>query len=135
MAKPPLNSGRILARKVAVVTGAARGIGRAACVAFAQNGADVVGIDICTVVDPRSGVKPSTVKDLDATGDLVRESGQAWRQFVLDQRDIAALRSAVSQIEAELGHIDVLFANADSGFPSFTRDGRPRLAYPDRCQS
>lgn len=125
MAKPPLNSGRILARKVAVVTGAARGIGRAACVAFAQNGADVVGIDICTVVDPRSGVKPSTVKDLDATGDLVRESGQAWRQFVLDQRDIAALRSAVSQIEAELGHIDVLFANA--GIQAF----RPLLEMED----
>jgi NAD(P)-dependent dehydrogenase (short-subunit alcohol dehydrogenase family) len=37
--------------KLAVVTGAARGIGRAAAVAFAQSGAQVVGIDICATVD------------------------------------------------------------------------------------
>jgi hypothetical protein len=42
--------------KVAVVSGAARGIGRATAVAFAREGADIVGMDICATVDPRSGV-------------------------------------------------------------------------------
>jgi len=48
--------------KVAAVTGAARGIGRATAIAFAREGADVIGLDICAPVDPRSGVEPSTQK-------------------------------------------------------------------------
>ncbi len=60
--------GKILNNKVAVVTGAARGIGRAVAVALAQSGANVVGIDICAVVDPRSGVEPATRSELDETG-------------------------------------------------------------------
>ena len=57
--------GRILNGRVAVVTGAARGIGRAVAVAMAHSGANVVGIDICAVVDPRSGVEPATRAELD----------------------------------------------------------------------
>jgi hypothetical protein len=45
---------------VAVVTGAARGIGCAIIVALAREGADVIGLDVCAPVDPRSGVEPST---------------------------------------------------------------------------
>jgi len=46
----------LLQGKNAVISGAARGIGRAAASAFAREGADIAGIDICTMVDPRSGV-------------------------------------------------------------------------------
>jgi hypothetical protein len=46
--------GRILNGRVAIVIGAARGISRSTAVALAHSGANVIGIDICAVVDPRS---------------------------------------------------------------------------------
>jgi SDR family mycofactocin-dependent oxidoreductase len=103
--------------KVAVVTGAARGIGRAAAIALAREGADIAGIDICGPVDPRSGVEPSTPEDLEETGRLIREAGRRWLRIELDQRDLPALRSAAARCEQELGGSDILFANA--GIQSF----------------
>jgi len=58
-----LKLGECLRAKVVVVTGAARGIGRA----IAREGADLVGIDICDPVDPRSGVEPANPDDLKET--------------------------------------------------------------------
>ncbi len=103
--------------KAAVVTGAARGIGRATAVAFARAGADVIGLDICAPVDPRSGVTPSTPADLAETGRLVQESGRRWLSVVADQRDLPALRAAAAKGAEEFGGIDILFANA--GIQSF----------------
>ncbi len=107
----------LLEGKVAVVTGAARGIGRAAAIALAREGADIAGVDVCAPVDPRSGVKPSTPEDLEETGRLIREAGRRWLGIELDQRDLPALRSAAARCEQELGGIDILFANA--GIQSF----------------
>ena len=103
--------------KVAVITGAARGIGRATAVAFAGEGADVVGIDICAVVDPRSGVAPSTPEDLEETGRLVAGASRRWLGIKVDQRDLPALRAAAAKAEQEFGGVDILFANA--GIQSF----------------
>jgi NAD(P)-dependent dehydrogenase (short-subunit alcohol dehydrogenase family) len=102
---------------VAAVTGAARGIGRAAAIAFAREGADIVGLDICAPVDPRSGVEPSTPEDFEETGRLVRTAPGRWLGITLDQRDLAALRAAALRGEQTFGHIDILFANA--GIQSF----------------
>ena len=103
--------------KVAAVTGAARGIGRAAAIAFAREGADIIGLDICAPVDPRSGVEPSTPEDLEETGRLVRAAGRRWLGIKRDQRDLPALRAAAVRGEQEFGGIDILFANA--GVQSF----------------
>jgi NAD(P)-dependent dehydrogenase (short-subunit alcohol dehydrogenase family) len=104
--------GGCLKGKIAVVTGAARGIGRAAAVALAREGADVVGIDICGPVFPGSGVLPSTPDDLAETGRQVVEDGVRWLAIQLDQREISALKSAALQIEKAFGGIDIVFANA-----------------------
>lgn len=98
--------------KVAVVTGAARGIGRATAVAFAREGADVVGIDICAMVSPRSGVEPASPAELHETGRLVQAAGARWLSLTLDQRHLPALRDAALLVERQFGGIDIVFANA-----------------------
>lgn len=98
--------------KVAVVTGAARGIGRATAVAFAREGADLAGIDICAMVSPRSGVEPASPEELEETGRLVQAAGARWLSVTLDQRSLPALRDAATLVERQFGGIDILFANA-----------------------
>lgn len=108
MAKLKSGWGKCLKGKIAVVTGAARGIGRATAVAFAREGADVVGIDICAPVCPRSGVKASTPEDLTETGRLVKAEGKQWHNVILDQRNLSALKAIALQIEKEWGGMDIL---------------------------
>ncbi len=101
-----------LKNKVAIITGAARGIGRATAVAFAREGAAVVGIDIAGPVSPTLEVEPATTEDLHETGRLVEAAGGRWGSRQLDQRDIAALREAAAWTAETFGKIDILFANA-----------------------
>ncbi len=104
--------GNCLKDKVAIVTGAARGIGRATAVAFAKAGANIIGIDICAAVYPRSGVKAATAEDLQETGRLVQAEGRRWLNVIQDQRNLSDLQATALRVEKEFGGIDILFANA-----------------------
>ena len=105
-------AGSQLTGKVAVVTGAARGIGRAIAVAFAANGADVVALDLCREVSPVNDAKPATAADLAETVRQIRGWGRRGEGVQLDIRDIAALRAAADRIEVDYGRIDIVVANA-----------------------
>lgn len=102
--------GRV-AGKVALVTGAARGQGRAHAERLAAEGAAIIGVDLCAPVD---GVAypPATTDDLQETADLVEKHGSRMVPVVCDIRDLAVLRSAVDDAVGVLGGLDVVVANA-----------------------
>jgi hypothetical protein len=66
----------LLAFRVAVITGGARGIGRAIAVEIASMGADFVGIDVCYRVVPLEEYRATNSGDLEECGRLVREHGR-----------------------------------------------------------
>jgi NAD(P)-dependent dehydrogenase (short-subunit alcohol dehydrogenase family) len=107
-----------LQNRVAVVTGAARGIGRACAVALARAGADVAGVDIAAPVSPILGFEPASAHDLEQTGEAVQEAGGRWMAIAADQRDIGALADAAARVTQAWGGVDILFANA--GIQAFT---------------
>jgi len=102
--------------KVVLVTGAARGMGRAHAVRMAKEGADVVAVDIC---GPLAGVpyEPASPEDLDETVRLVEQLDRRIIPAVVDVRDLGALRQAVDGAVAELGRLDVVVANAGICIP------------------
>jgi NAD(P)-dependent dehydrogenase (short-subunit alcohol dehydrogenase family) len=110
----PIRPGRgsQLAGKVAVVTGAARGIGRAIAVEMAANGADVIAIDIAGPVSPASNAKPATPEDLAETVRQITSFGRKGEAIRADIRDITALRAAADRIERSYGKIDIVVADA-----------------------
>jgi NAD(P)-dependent dehydrogenase (short-subunit alcohol dehydrogenase family) len=110
----PVRPGRgsQLTDKVAVVTGAARGIGRAIAVEFAANGADVVALDIAGPVSPASNAEPATPAELDETIKLIGEYGRRAQAVRADVRDITRLRAVADQVEKQFGKIDIVVANA-----------------------
>lgn len=99
-----------LTGKVALVTGAARGQGRAHAVRLASEGADVIAFDIC---EGFSSTKydPPTFADLQETARLVEEQGRqvVWRK--VDARDYQAVKTLVDDGVRELGRLDVVVAN------------------------
>lgn len=97
--------------KVVFITGAARGQGRSHAARCAQEGADVIVTDICAPV--AANIAPPTTKaDLDETVRLVEASDRRAVSAVADVRDFDALKAAVDAGVAELGHLDVVLANA-----------------------
>ncbi|MBV9749734.1 MAG: SDR family NAD(P)-dependent oxidoreductase, partial [Acetobacteraceae bacterium] len=99
----PVRPGRgsQLTGKVAVVTGAARAIGRAIAVELAANGADVIALDIAGPVSPASDAKPATPDELAETVRQIKSYGRRGEAIQADIRDIKALRAAADKVEQD----------------------------------
>ncbi|WP_409189804.1 SDR family NAD(P)-dependent oxidoreductase [Bradyrhizobium sp. RDM4] len=104
--------GSALVGKIAVVTGAARGIGRAIAVEFAANGADIVAIDIAGPVSPTADAIPATEAELAGTVSEIEKYGRRATAVKADIRDMKALRAVAEKVEREHGKIDIVVANA-----------------------
>lgn len=88
----------MLSEKVAVITGAGSGIGRASCLRFAQEGAAIIACDI-------SGAQ-------DETAELVQQAGGRAIALKMDAGDEADVQKAVETAQKEFGRLDAFFANA-----------------------
>ncbi|MFC5749255.1 mycofactocin-coupled SDR family oxidoreductase [Actinomadura rugatobispora] len=100
--------------KVAFITGAARGQGRSHAVRLAEEGADIIAVDVCKQLD---GVTfpMSTPEDLDETVAQVKALGRRIVAVQADVRDYDALKAAVDEGVTELGRLDIVVANAGLG--------------------
>lgn len=96
----------LLDEKVALITGAAKGIGKAIALKFASEGADVAFTDL--VINEAA---EETIKELEAFGHKVKG-------YASNAADFAQTQEVVDQIMAEFGHIDILVNNA-----GITKDG------------
>jgi SDR family mycofactocin-dependent oxidoreductase len=97
--------------RVALITGAARGQGRAEAVRLAQEGADIIALDICEAL-PTVNYEGATPDDLAETERLVKALGRRVVTRQIDTRDFAALQAAVDDGVRDLGRLDVVVANA-----------------------
>ncbi|MGA7417457.1 MAG: mycofactocin-coupled SDR family oxidoreductase [Acidimicrobiales bacterium] len=97
--------------KVAFITGAARGQGRSHAIRLAEEGADIIAVDICE--DVASAAYPmGTADELAETAKHVEAAGARVITFTADVRDQEALNRAATDGASELGKIDVVVANA-----------------------
>lgn len=97
--------------KVAFITGAARGQGRSHAVRLAQEGADIIAVDICEQIE--SNPYPlATPEDLEETKRLVESLDRRIVTAKADVRERSQLRDALAAGVAELGRLDIVLANA-----------------------
>jgi (+)-trans-carveol dehydrogenase len=100
--------------KVAFVTGAARGQGRSHALRLAEEGADVIAVDICKQIDS----VPMPMATPDDLAETVRQVEELDRRIVATQadvRDYAGLKQVLDEGVAQLGRLDIVAANAGIG--------------------
>jgi SDR family mycofactocin-dependent oxidoreductase len=102
--------------KVALITGAARGMGQSHAVRLAEEGADILALDLCKEVDT-VGYGLATPDELTETVGKVEALGRQIVARAADVRDYAALKAAVDDGVGTLGRLDIVCANA--GISSF----------------
>jgi (+)-trans-carveol dehydrogenase len=108
--------------KVAFITGAARGQGRSHAVRLAQEGADIIAIDVCKPIVANTTIPASTPEDLAETADLVKGHNRRIFTAEVDVRDYDALKAAVDTGVGQLGRLDIIVANAGIGNGGDTLD-------------
>jgi SDR family mycofactocin-dependent oxidoreductase len=97
--------------KVAFVTGAARGQGRSHAVRLAEEGADIIAVDLCQDI-PTIGYPMATPEDLEETAKLVEKTGRGIVTAQADVREASQLREALERGIAEFGKVDIVVAQA-----------------------
>jgi (+)-trans-carveol dehydrogenase len=113
---------RRLEGKVAFVTGAARGQGRSHCVRMAEEGANIIAIDVCEPL-PALPYASATMADLKETARQVAAAGGQIVAGKADVRDDAALKRVVDEGVAKLGRLDIVSAQAGiSHLPMLTHE-------------
>ena len=103
-------TGRVADKRV-LITGAARGLGRSHAVRLAEEGADLILVDLCRSL-PEIEYPLATKDDLAETERLVSDLGRRCVSHIVDVRDEEALKAAVNDGVAELGGLDAAVANA-----------------------
>jgi len=97
--------------KVAFITGAAHGQGRAVALALAAEGAHIVGFDIARQIK-HPGYTLGSIDELNSLAAEAKRRGSEALVFAGDVRDDAAIASAVTETKKRFGRIDILFNNA-----------------------
>lgn len=100
-----------LSGKIALVTGAARSQGRSHCLRLADEGADIIALDLCADLDTVPYPLGSAA-ELDETGEQVRQRGRRVVVGTVDVRDFAAMQAFVDDAVTTLGRLDIVIANA-----------------------
>ena len=101
-----------LSGRVALITGAARGQGRAHAVRLSAEGADVIALDIAGPLPSSVPYDSATPEDLTETAQLVIANGRRVITAAVDIRDIDALNNVVDKSVGDLGRLDIVVANA-----------------------
>jgi SDR family mycofactocin-dependent oxidoreductase len=111
--------------KVAFITGAARGQGRAHAVRMAREGADIIAVDIAGKLPSCVPYDSATPEDLAETVRLVEATGRRIIASTTDVRDFDELRDTVHGAAASLGRLDVIVANAGISAPQIWNEITP----------
>jgi (+)-trans-carveol dehydrogenase len=129
-AAPQAGTAGRLTGAVAFVTGIARGQGRAHAVRLAQEGADIVGLDLAAPV-PSMGYPTGTAKELEDTVALVQATGRRIVARAADVRDRASIETLLDDAVEEFGRLDIVVANAGVSPPALPMWKIPTAQWDD----